>query len=84
MARIFFGLFLICCSFTTAAQVVNTGDAVDYYKAAEEALLAGKEEQALRLFRKAVKAKPDFNAARRGMALCLELQRDYAGRRGVL
>ncbi|KGE87673.1 hypothetical protein IX84_14155 [Phaeodactylibacter xiamenensis] len=79
MARIFFGLFLICCFFTTAAQVVDPGDAVDFYKAGEEALLAGKEEQALRLFRKAVKAKPDFNAARRGMALCLELQRDYAG-----
>lgn len=40
-------------------------------------MLAGKDEQALRLFKKAVKAKPDFNAARRGLALCLELQRDY-------
>jgi Tol biopolymer transport system component len=79
MARIFFGLFLICCFFTTAAQVVDPGDAVDFYKAGEEALLAGKEEQAIRFFRKAVKAKPDFNAARRGLALCLELQRDYEG-----
>lgn len=79
MARIFFGLFLICCFFTTTAQVVDPGDAVDFYKAGEEALLAGKEEQAIRFFRKAVKAKPDFNAARRGLALCLELQRDYEG-----
>ncbi|MCR9099525.1 MAG: OmpA family protein [bacterium] len=79
MARIFFGLFLICCFFTTAAQVVDPGDAVDFYKTGEEALLAGKEEQAIRFFRKAVKAKPDFNAARRGLALCLELQRDYEG-----
>lgn len=79
MARFFFGLLFIGVYWTASAQVVNPADAVGYYKSGEEALLAGKEEQALRLFIKAIKAKPDFNAARRGMALCLELQRDYKG-----
>jgi hypothetical protein len=77
MARFFFALLLIGAYCKVSAQVINPADAVSYYKAGEEALLAGKEEQALRLFKKAVKAKPDFSAARRGMALCLELQRDY-------
>lgn len=77
MPRFLFGLLFLCTFCTASAQVLNPTDAISYYKAGEEALLAGKENQALRLFRKAVKAKPDFNAARRGIALCLELQRDY-------
>ncbi|NRA52414.1 MAG: tetratricopeptide repeat protein, partial [Phaeodactylibacter sp.] len=77
MARILLGLFFICFYGFATAQVVNPKDAIAYYKAGEEALLAGNGDQALRLFKKAVKAKPDFNAARRGLALCLELNRDY-------
>ena len=77
MARFFLGLLFLCFSLPFSAQVSPPGDAIDYYKAGEEALLAGKEDQAFRFFNKAVKAKPDFNAARRGLALCLELRRDY-------
>lgn len=79
MARFLVGLLLMLAYGSVSAQVIQPTDAVGYYKAAEESLLAGNEEQALRLFRKAIKAKPDFNAARRGIALCLELDRDYEG-----
>ena len=60
-----------------SAQVIPNANAVEAYRNAEEALLDGKAQQALRWFEKSLAQQPNLSAARRGMAICYELLREY-------
>lgn len=70
-------LFVWLVPLALSAQITDNPTAVEYYQSGELALLDSKPEQALRFFQKALKAKPGFSAARRGMAVCYELLREY-------
>lgn len=58
-------------------QIIKSQAAVDIYREAEAALLAGQPRDALKLFERSLKMQPNLSAARRGMAACYELLRDY-------
>lgn len=78
--RLYYLLSLVwLCAMPTvsSAQVIPNANAVEDYRSAELALLDGKPQQALRLFERSLNKQPGLSAARRGMALCYELLRDY-------
>ncbi|MCB0568454.1 MAG: PD40 domain-containing protein [Phaeodactylibacter sp.] len=70
---------LIVCFWLNPArsQVIKPPTAVETYREAEAALLAGQPKDALKLFERSLKMQPNFSAARRGMAACYELLRQY-------
>ncbi len=69
---LFFPLFLCAQIDQTAGE-----EAKVHYRDGEEALLNLKFKQAERHFEKAIKLHPDFNAARRGLGLCFEKQKNF-------
>ncbi|MCB0553430.1 MAG: PD40 domain-containing protein [Phaeodactylibacter sp.] len=70
---------LCCCLWLNPiqSQVIKDPSSVEVYRDAEAALLAGKPKEALKLFERSLKMQPNLSAARRGMAACYELLRDY-------
>jgi outer membrane protein OmpA-like peptidoglycan-associated protein/tetratricopeptide (TPR) repeat protein len=72
-----FALSFLCWHAPLAGQVFQSPSVAEVYRSAEAALLAGKPKDALKLFDRALKMQPGLSAARRGMAACYELLRDY-------
>jgi outer membrane protein OmpA-like peptidoglycan-associated protein len=59
------------------SQVIPGPNAVEAYRNGEQALLDKKPQAALRWFQKSLSQQPNLLAARRGMAICYELMREY-------
>ncbi|TXB66333.1 OmpA family protein [Phaeodactylibacter luteus] len=80
MNRLLLATFLasfLSLALPSSAQPTAKAIAIEQYQAGEAALIAGKAEQALRHFRRALKADPGLSAARRGAGVCHELLRQY-------
>ncbi|GJM36240.1 MAG: hypothetical protein DHS20C18_52410 [Saprospiraceae bacterium] len=79
--NIYISILIVLIPAFSHAQIDPTpGEmAKNYYKEGEDALLNLNFKQAQRLFEKAVKLQPDFNAARRGLGLCYEKQINFEG-----
>jgi outer membrane protein OmpA-like peptidoglycan-associated protein/tetratricopeptide (TPR) repeat protein len=60
-----------------SSQVIGEKDFVDYYQQGEAALAKKDAELALRQFKRALKAKPNYSPALRGKGICHVLMRDY-------
>ena len=70
-------VLLLSLPITSLAQLIPNANAVEAYRNGEQALLEKHPQQALRWFEKSLSQQPDLLAARRGIAVCYELMREY-------
>ncbi|MCG8330776.1 MAG: hypothetical protein MI974_23980, partial [Chitinophagales bacterium] len=70
-------VLLLSCPIISSAQLIPNANAVEAYRNGEQALLEKHPQQALRWFEKSLSQQPDLLAARRGIAVCYELMREY-------
>lgn len=75
--RLYYLLIILFLTNIAQAQLIPNANAVEAYRNAEQALLDSKPQAALRWFQKSLSQQPELAAARRGMAICYELLKEY-------